>query len=69
MTKRKQRQVQLTVRVEFEPNRLSYDCLQQAYQRFSSTVSASLSTTLCTDETESNQQADSNALRPSRGLQ
>ena len=64
MTKRKQRQV-LTVRVEYEPNRFSTDCLQQAYQRFSPTVAVSLSTTLCTDEVESDQQADSDALQPS----
>ena len=64
MTKRKQRQV-LTVRVEFEPNRFSHDCLQQAYQRFSPAVVVSLSTTRCTDEVESDQQADSDALQPS----
>ena len=64
MTKRKQRQV-LTVRVEFEPNRFSHDCLQQAYQRFSPTVAVSLSTTLSTDEVVQDQQADSDALQPS----
>ncbi len=68
MTKRKQRQV-LTVRVEFEPNRFSHDCLQQAHQRFSPTVVVSLSTTLSTDEVESDQQADSDALQPSGSAQ
>lgn len=68
MTKRKQRQV-LTVRVEFEPNRFSHDCLQQTYQRFSPTVAVSLSTTRCTDEAESDQQADSDALQPSESPQ
>ncbi len=68
MTKRKQRQV-LTVRVEFEPNRFSHDCLLQAYQRFSPTVSVSLSTTLNIDEAESDQQADCVVLRPSRSPQ
>ena len=68
MSKRKLRQV-LTVRVEFEPNGFSHDCLQQAYQRFSPTVAVSLSTTLCTDETESDLQADSDALRSSRSPQ
>ncbi len=64
MTKRKQRQV-LTVRVEFEPNRFSHDCLQQTYQKFSPTVAVSLSTTQCADEVESERQADSDALQPS----
>ncbi|ASJ74595.1 hypothetical protein [Granulosicoccus antarcticus] len=68
MTKRKRRQV-LTVRVEFEPNRFSHDCLQQAYQRFSPTVAVSLSTPLNTDEAEPDQQADPDILRPSRSPQ
>lgn len=49
MTKCKQRKV-LTVRCEYEPNRLSLDCLQQAYQRFSPPVAVSLSATPRTDE-------------------
>ena len=68
MTKRKQRQV-LTVRVEYEPNRFSTDCLQQAYQRFSPTVAVSLSTTLSTNDAEPDQQAEFDALRPSRSPQ
>jgi hypothetical protein len=65
MTKRRQRKV-LTVRVEFEPNRLSRDCLQKAYQMFSPTVAVSLAKTLTTDERESDQQTESDVMLPAR---
>lgn len=42
MSKRK-RSKQLKVRVEYEPNRFSQDCLQQVYGHFSPTASVSLS--------------------------
>jgi hypothetical protein len=68
MSKRRQRYV-LTVRVEFEPNRRSQDCLQQAYQLCSPTVAVSLAKALNADELESDQQTDSDALQTSRSPQ
>jgi len=65
MSKRKQRKV-LTVRVEYEPNRFSRDCLQQAYQRFSPTKAVSLSTALGADECGSDRQADPDVVKKPR---
>jgi len=67
MTTRKPRR-ELTVRVEYEPNRFSDDCLQQAYQIFSPTTTAvALATEFSVDEDELDQQTNSSASQPSRG--
>ena len=68
MTKRKQRPA-LTIRVEYEPNRFSVDCLLQVYQVLSPTATVSLTTESSCEDTESGQQANSVALRPSRSEQ
>jgi len=65
MTKRNKRRT-LTVRVEYEPNRFSRECLQQTYQSFGPTVAIRLNTTLSADEAELDQEIESDTIRPSR---
>ena len=65
MSKRSKRQT-LTVRVEYEPNRLSRECLQQTYQIFDPTVAVSLGKALNPEESESDQGNESDTVQPSR---
>ena len=68
MSKRRQRN-SLIVRVEYEPNRRSQDCLRQAYQLCSPSKTVSLARTSNADTQESDQQSDSDAVQPSRSPQ
>jgi hypothetical protein len=65
MSKRGKRRI-LAVRVEYEPNRLSRECLQKTYQLFSPTAAIRLSMTQNSDELESDQEVESDAIKPSR---
>jgi len=65
MTKHKKRRT-LTVRVEYEPNRFSRECLQQTYQAFSPTTTVRLNPPLDSDEVESDQEISSDPIRPYR---